>query len=228
MMQWIGDWLREIVLVILLAAFIDLMLPNSTMQRYVKVVISLFVLLTILSPIIQLFKSDLDFVDWQDQAVEMDTIQPLDDIMEKGKKMRMNNEENSIQYVESQMENMMKAELETEFPGKIRKVGVTTEINAEKNTLEIHKVEVTLISDEEQNAEGSSSENSVKSIEPVEPVVIDIKVNPIEDSDSDNSNDQQTDITENQVKNQVSHFLEKNWSVSAKQLLIIYEEKSVE
>lgn len=228
MMQWISDWLREIVLVILLAAFIDLMLPNSTMQRYVKVVISLFILLTILSPIIELFKSDLEFVDWQEQAVEIDTIQPLDSILKKGEEMRLNNEQHSVQFVESQMAEMMKKDLETEFPGKIRKVDVMTHINAEKNTLEIKAVEVTLIPEEEQTEGGNSSADSMKSIELVEPVIVEINVSDTEKGDSDSSSEAFEDITDSKMKSEVSSILEKNWSVSAKQLFIRFEATSAE
>ena len=55
MMEALTGWLTQIILVVLLATFIDLMLPNRTMQRYVKLVVSLFILMTILSPVLQLF-----------------------------------------------------------------------------------------------------------------------------------------------------------------------------
>lgn len=40
-MGWLSDWLKSIIMVILLATFVDILLPNQTMQRYVKTVISL-------------------------------------------------------------------------------------------------------------------------------------------------------------------------------------------
>ncbi|MCD1260680.1 stage III sporulation protein AF [Paenibacillus athensensis] len=55
-MEWLGGWLRNIVLVIMLATFVDMLLPSSAMQRYVKTVMSLFILLTLLSPVIQLLQ----------------------------------------------------------------------------------------------------------------------------------------------------------------------------
>jgi stage III sporulation protein AF len=219
MMQWISDWLREIVLVILLAAFIDLMLPNSSMQRYVKVVVSLFILLTILSPIITLFKSDLDFMDWRDQTVEMGAVQPLESIMENGKKIREQNEQQSIQFVEHQMADMMKTELEKELPGKIRKVDVNTELNADHSQLEIKKVDVTVISDAEPNAGRSTSTELVA---PIEPVVVNIEVNNSEEIDSVNSVEDD-EMGESQVKKQVFRIMEDKWSVSAKQLNVTFE-----
>ncbi|TLS52993.1 stage III sporulation protein AF [Paenibacillus antri] len=58
MMEALTGWLKQIVLVVLLATFIDLLLPNRTMQRYVKLVVSLFILMTILSPVLQLLGSN--------------------------------------------------------------------------------------------------------------------------------------------------------------------------
>ncbi|MGZ9586152.1 stage III sporulation protein AF [Paenibacillus marinisediminis] len=58
-MSWLSQWLKEIIMVILLAAFIDLLLPNRTMQRYVKLMMSLIILLILLSPIMKLFDSKI-------------------------------------------------------------------------------------------------------------------------------------------------------------------------
>lgn len=60
MMDALGDWLKQIVLVVLLATFIDLLLPNRTMQRYVKLVVSLFILMTILTPVLQLLGTNVN------------------------------------------------------------------------------------------------------------------------------------------------------------------------
>lgn len=57
-MDWLGGWLKAIIMVIMLATFVDLLLPSSKMQRYVKTVVSLFVLLTLLSPVMQLFQTN--------------------------------------------------------------------------------------------------------------------------------------------------------------------------
>lgn len=58
-MSWLSQWLKEIIMVILLATFIDLLLPNRSMQRYVKLMLSLIILLIILSPIMKLFHANL-------------------------------------------------------------------------------------------------------------------------------------------------------------------------
>src|SRR5690625_3170395 len=60
MMTYVGEWITHIVLIILIASFIDLLLPNSTMRRYVKLVVGLLIIMFILSPILDLFRFDYE------------------------------------------------------------------------------------------------------------------------------------------------------------------------
>lgn len=55
-MTWLGDWLRELILVVLMAAFVEMLLPGKSMERYARLVLSLLVLLTMLSPVVSLLK----------------------------------------------------------------------------------------------------------------------------------------------------------------------------
>ncbi|WP_151734340.1 stage III sporulation protein AF [Paenibacillus tengchongensis] len=57
-MAWLSDWLRELILVVLMAAFVEMLLPGKSMERYARLVLSLLVLLTMLSPVISLLKGD--------------------------------------------------------------------------------------------------------------------------------------------------------------------------
>ncbi|WP_052410275.1 stage III sporulation protein AF [Paenibacillus durus] len=55
-MSWLGGWLREIILIVLLATFVELLLPSKSMERYARLVLSLLILLTLLGPIVSLLK----------------------------------------------------------------------------------------------------------------------------------------------------------------------------
>ncbi len=46
------DWVKNIIFVVLFASFLELLLPNSSMQRFVRVIMGLFIMLAILNPII--------------------------------------------------------------------------------------------------------------------------------------------------------------------------------
>ncbi|WP_026674908.1 stage III sporulation protein AF [Alkalihalobacterium bogoriense] len=53
------DWLTNIILLILLATIIELLLPNSSMQRYVKMVVGLLLLVVLLNPVLSIFSKDI-------------------------------------------------------------------------------------------------------------------------------------------------------------------------
>ncbi|WP_026693549.1 stage III sporulation protein AF [Peribacillus kribbensis] len=61
-MQFITSWVTNIILFILLATVIDMLLPNSSMQKYAKMVIGLLLIAIILSPILKLFSADFEQV----------------------------------------------------------------------------------------------------------------------------------------------------------------------
>lgn len=60
MVSWMSDWLKQIVLLVLIATFIDLLLPNNRLDRYVKLVMGLLIILAMLSPVFQLLSEDHD------------------------------------------------------------------------------------------------------------------------------------------------------------------------
>ncbi|MEK4327456.1 stage III sporulation protein AF [Paenibacillus sp. FSL R7-0312] len=57
-MSWLSGWLHELILVVLMAAFVEMLLPSKSMERYARLVLSLLVLLTMLSPIVSMLKGD--------------------------------------------------------------------------------------------------------------------------------------------------------------------------
>ncbi|THE11296.1 stage III sporulation protein AF [Bacillus timonensis] len=59
-MSFIAEWITNIILFILLATIVDMLLPSSSMQKYVKMVTGLLLILIILTPLFSLFKTDLD------------------------------------------------------------------------------------------------------------------------------------------------------------------------
>lgn len=59
-MSYLIEWVTNIILFILLATVIDMLLPNSSMQKYVKMVVGLLLIAIILTPIFKLISSDFE------------------------------------------------------------------------------------------------------------------------------------------------------------------------
>ncbi|MCU9613838.1 stage III sporulation protein AF [Caldibacillus lycopersici] len=57
-MEFLSEWITNILLFILLAVVVELLLPQTNLQKYVKMVLGLLLIVIILTPIFQLFSVD--------------------------------------------------------------------------------------------------------------------------------------------------------------------------
>ncbi len=59
-MEFISDWITQIIIFILLATIIDLLTPNLAMSKYIKLVLGLILILILLTPIFSFFNLDFE------------------------------------------------------------------------------------------------------------------------------------------------------------------------
>lgn len=52
MLNWLNSWAQGIIVCVIIATIIEMILPQGTIKKYVKVVIGIYILFTIVSPII--------------------------------------------------------------------------------------------------------------------------------------------------------------------------------
>lgn len=127
-MTWLAEWLKEIIFVVLLATFIDLLLPNRSMERYVKLVVSLLILLTLISPVMRLFAPDAQqklekaFMESTDDGA-MKTA-GTDEILRQGEQMRMKREREALQWASEEAAKRMKEQIERETGQLVERVVV--------------------------------------------------------------------------------------------------------
>jgi stage III sporulation protein AF len=61
-MAFLTEWITNIIVFVLLATVIDMLLPSSNMQKYVKIVTGLLLITIILTPLLKLMTADVDGV----------------------------------------------------------------------------------------------------------------------------------------------------------------------
>lgn len=59
-MDFLKEWVTNIIIFILLATVLDMLLPNSSFQKYTKIVTGLILIAIILSPVMKLFNTDFE------------------------------------------------------------------------------------------------------------------------------------------------------------------------
>jgi stage III sporulation protein AF len=164
-MEWLTLWLKKIILLVLLAAFLDLILPNTSLQRYVKMVMGLIILLTILSPVFTLFH-----LSQEEMALRLDRYQeqlnkPADEEWKRIASRLLSQRDRQVEaYVQTQVETAVRTHVKEAFGVALRSVEVKIDNgNPEKPTIE----RIELVVADEPDSEGNS-------IRPVEPVVIEV------------------------------------------------------
>ncbi|XOJ00949.1 stage III sporulation protein AF [Paenibacillus polymyxa] len=126
-MGWLSNWLQELIMIVLLATFVDMLLPNRSMERYVKLVLSLLILLTLLSPITKLLKSDpVGELKRAMSAMDApsDGNATLEQILAQGKRLQSNEQEQSLQWTAKELANVMKGQIEETTGARVRFVEV--------------------------------------------------------------------------------------------------------
>lgn len=57
-MDWIKNWSESIVISIIIATIVEMLLPNNTSKKYIKIVVGVFVVYNIIYPIISTFTTE--------------------------------------------------------------------------------------------------------------------------------------------------------------------------
>ncbi|GAA0402326.1 stage III sporulation protein AF [Paenibacillus motobuensis] len=129
-MNFLGDWLKQIIIIVLFAVFIDLLLPNRAMERYVRFVVSLLILLTLIAPVVRIFtpeakqKLEIALTDSLIDSDSRDTQQSTLAILRQGEELRTTQEAEALQWTAEEAARQMKQSIEQETGHPVSRVTV--------------------------------------------------------------------------------------------------------
>lgn len=237
-MAWLSDWLRDIIAVILLAVFVELLLPNKAMQRYARLVVGLFILLTILSPILKLIQSDIGakldegMEKWSESAMTGEVqMAGLNQITRDAEAMSEKRNLDAAKLTERTLEESIRNELIEKAEAPVAEVDAMLKwvTISGKQTPYISQVTVTLKANDQKK--GLSREDSA--VEAVQPVVVDVEIEPRDDlgplpSMKDSSGGKESsDEPEGKWSRAdpaaaaaISSLITKGWGVDAEQIAV--------
>ncbi|CAG7612468.1 Stage III sporulation protein AF [Paenibacillus solanacearum] len=243
-MEWLSGWLKTVILVILLATFVDLLLPNHTMQRYVKTVMSLFLLLTLLQPLLSLFEKHTQIEEALSGSLFKEgsrllgagsaaTLQPLPEIQQRAELLRNRQQQEARRIAETQAADLMKRKIEQAAGVKVQRVQVETA--ADDNGQWIIKHVSVSVDPAARAASGTDSKRTrpaaaMEPVKPVEPVIApDIRVGPnaakavpVARLQGGDAEQWPPDLL--QKKTQIQLMLEQDWQLSPAQIALTIEQ----
>lgn len=77
MVNWISSWLQGIIVAVIIGTIIEMLLPKSSISKFIKVVIGLYILFSIITPVVNKFsknKIDINEILNMDEYKSKDTI----------------------------------------------------------------------------------------------------------------------------------------------------------
>lgn len=201
MIEWLSSWLKQIILLVLIATFLDLLLPNNAMDRYVKLVMGLLIIMAILSPLLQLIHSNLDLSslalsDKYENGKQMDSVEQ---IKERSTNLKKSQEAFVQTEVESSLGQTVTQEITQQFPVEVIQTNVQIQNPKEKNA-RIKKVQVMA------RLKPSITQGTSQEMKPVEPVIIsNHSIQTAENRDAA-SNAKRLEITR-----KITQYLQQTW-----------------
>ncbi|MFC5532570.1 stage III sporulation protein AF [Cohnella yongneupensis] len=178
LMDGIAGWLRQIIAVLLLASIIDLLLPNRTMQRYVRLVAGLILLLTVATPVLHWMKGDfgsklaegLDIVEKSPQIAP----DQLAMIESEGEKLRNRQSEQAANLVSTRLAAAIRSDVEANEQRAVRSVDVQTAQDKAGNWT-VTSVKVVL--ERTDGGESSQAKGAIAPMKEIDPIAsVDIHV----------------------------------------------------
>ncbi len=128
-MEIIKEIVRNIVVIVLLSVLLEMMMPNSSINRYVKLVMGLFIIVAVLNPILVVMKKDLPVAAvFSEQQADGPELQSL---IEKGKALSNVDRKEVAANYQQKISQQVLALVRLNDKAKVQKVVVKVEQNPE-------------------------------------------------------------------------------------------------
>jgi stage III sporulation protein AF len=151
-MSFLTEWITNIIVFVLLATVIDMLLPSSNMQKYVKIVTGLLLITIILTPLLKLMTSDVDSVMDSFRINGGSQNNSVENLIEmKKKEIQASQRAYILEQMAVQMKQQAEKELMDEHGKVIEKVNIAA-TDLENIPDSITEVTVYLSSKKEENA----------------------------------------------------------------------------
>lgn len=192
MLEWFKSWATGIVIAVIIATIIEMILPNSTSKKYIKIIIGIFIVYTIISPVIGSFKGE----DLNNYIKVENYIQSNSNALQTNEVS--DNAQSSIKKIYSQ-------NLQNDLKTKLKEKGyISNNINISISNDDKYNIERIDIKVDEKVTNSNQDEKQVKTI------VDNIKAIKIKVKKDDSQNN--AIITEND-KNEIKEYIKQIYQI---------------
>ncbi|MCP8967056.1 stage III sporulation protein AF [Ectobacillus ponti] len=193
-MEFLTEWIRNIILFLLLATVMHMILPNSGMQKYVKFVVSLLLIVLILTPLFKLLRTDVGEVIASFNSKTYANGTNVENLIDaKKKEIQASQRAYILQQMAVQLKEQVADKVQGEYGMSVVKLHITApdgkDISSEQD---VQSIAVTV----------AKADKRPRAVEAVKPVEI----------DTAKPRSRQVD---NQTAKEIQQFLAKEWQLDA-------------
>lgn len=162
MIKALGEIVRNVAIIVLLTSFIEMLLPSNSLQRFIKVIMGLFIMVTILNPILTLIDQDMVISSWQ---LNIPSAEAIDTVLAQGKEVSDLQQFQIIDEYQIRIEKQMEA-----------MVKLIPEVSTVKCQIEVEPIDkmggIAKINTADLWVTLQGNVNSDNLVEPVKPIII--------------------------------------------------------
>ncbi|SJZ85764.1 stage III sporulation protein AF [Selenihalanaerobacter shriftii] len=200
MITYLEVWIKNLVLIMILTSFVELLLPKNKLEKYIRVVLGLFIVIAILNPILNLFSGNYDLREITDLlTVPKNNTGQMASIMQRGQELKNNNQSKARSNYKKQLAKQINALLS--FDDNLPQTSIVVNLQA-NNQIENIIVKLT----------GKKISNNFSQIKPIE-------VSNVGDENQEKIEDKR-EYSQAKVSKQIKERLADFYGLSINQILI--------
>ena len=208
MINWITNWAETIIIAVVIATIIEMILPEGNCKKYIKVVIGVYILFTIISPVITKFTGKTVSV-----SDLIDLSKYVDEVKEKEKSQNLLAQNN-----ETNIKDMYISNLKTDIKSKLKGKGYTTKnINLDVSSDEnytLNKIYLSVSKIDENEEADNTQTNEVSKIETVNEVNVSIS-----NEVTSTENKKEKDSLSTSDKKKIKEYLSSVYEIQEKNIV---------
>ncbi|MCI8444236.1 MAG: stage III sporulation protein AF [Clostridia bacterium] len=207
MIEFLSSWAKGLGVTIVVVSIFEMLLPNNNTKKYIRMVLGVYVIFNIISPLIQ----NKEIFDWKDVHL--------------GEYQTMQTSSVDQTSMDERIKELYEEELERDIAKKVKEKGyevikckVSTQISDNEEESKIEKIKLTIQKKEEPKKETENTENKiVAEIQKIKKVSTNIEVN--HEKKTENTKEKVEKVTKTDIQN-IKKFLIEEYGVSEKCLEI--------
>lgn len=192
MIDWFRGWAINIVYAVIIATLVEMLLPDNTSKKYIKIVSGIFIVYTIIAPVISGFTN-----------IDLQSSLDVNDVIETSSRSFENS--NITVNATSSIKNIYEQNLKNDLINRLKEKGyVAEDVNIQisnDDSYNIEKVDIK-ICEKVQNEENQKQAYSI---------VETIKIISVKISNQDQQSDEIIDETD---KNNIKEFVKSTYDIS--------------